>query len=84
MEEVRYTDLLTALSADLGVSVYPQRLGHWCKVLGISGRDGWYDAEDYVALTAIGVAFTRHRYRGQTAIDYAVSRVEQWRLTQTI
>jgi hypothetical protein len=81
--QVRYTDLLAMLSTELGVAVYPQKFGHWCGCLKISGREGWYDSEDYVALKAIGVAFTRHKYRGQRAVDYAISRVEQWRLTQT-
>jgi len=83
MQEVRYTDLLAMLSQDLGVDVYPQKFGHWCRVLNITERNGWYDSEDCEALRAIGVAFTRHKYRGRKAVNYAISRIEQWRLTQT-
>lgn len=83
MQEVRYTDLLAMLSQDLGVDVYPQKFWHWCNVLGISGRGGWYDSEDCVALRAIGEAFTRHKYRGQKAKNYVAAKVDQWRLTQT-
>jgi len=83
MQEVRYTDLLAMLSDELGVNVYPQRFGHWCKVLGIRDRGGWYDSEDCVGLKAIGEAFVRHKYRGPKAKHYAAAKVDQWRLTQT-
>ena len=83
MQEVRYTDLLAMLSDDLGVNVYPQRFGYWCKVLDIKDRGGWYDSEDCVGLRAIGEAFVRHKLRGRKAVDYALSRIDQWRLTQT-
>jgi hypothetical protein len=80
--EIRYSDLLAALSHELGVVVYPQKLSYWCEKLHISGENGWYDSEDWVALKSLGVAFTRHKYRGKKATDFVVSQVEQWRLTQ--
>lgn len=83
MLERRYSEVLEYLSNELGVEMYPQKFEHWCRCLKVTGRDGWYDTEDIVGLVALGEAFVRHRYRGKKAVQHAIQRIEQWRLTQT-
>jgi hypothetical protein len=85
MQQIRYTALLTRLAKDFPdapANFWPQTLNRWRKVLGIEQpKPGWYDEEDYIGLQALGEAYRRHGLRGDDAREYALNKIQRWRIT---
>ena len=82
--EMRYTALIRRLSQDFPeapIEFWPQTLTRWKQRLGVKQpRPGWYDEEDYVGLRALGEAYRRHQLRGEDARQYAIRKIETWRM----
>jgi hypothetical protein len=81
--EFRYKELVSRLAndfPDVKEAYWDQYISRWRRKLKITqSRPGWYEAEDYVGLRALGEAYRRCQLRGDAAIDYAYDQIDKWR-----